>query len=38
MFAENNHETMWAWRKIKFSLVLCVWLSEKYKYLIASKI
>ena len=37
MFAENNNEpknepqTMRACRKIKFCLVLCVWLSKKCK-------
>ena len=44
MLAENNNEpknepqTMTACRKIKFYLVLCVWLSKKYKSLLASKI
>ena len=44
MFAENNKkpknepQTMRAFRKIKFCLVLCVWLSKKYKNLLASKI
>ena len=44
MFAENNNEpknepqTMKACIKIKFCLVLCVWLSKKYKSLLASKI
>ena len=44
MFTENNNEpnnepqTMRACKKIKFCLVLCVWLSKKYKSLLASKI
>ena len=43
MFAENNNkpknepQTMRACRKIKFSLVLCVWLLKKCKSLLASK-
>ena len=40
MFSENKSEpqSMWAWRKIKFSSIFCVWFSEKYMHLIASKI
>ena len=44
MFAENNNkpknepQTMRVCKKIKFNLVLCVWLLKKCKSFLASKI